>query len=97
MRQWTKGLRAQLLALVLVAVIPAFGLIGYDAVSERRESVVQAERDATSLVRLAAREHSRLLASARQLLLGLSKSSEISTRGRTQALSLLQQYRRGRA
>ena len=77
MFRWTKGLRAQLLALVLVAVIPAFGLLGYDAVTERRESVIQAERDATNLARLAAREHSRLLAGARQLLLSLSKSSGI--------------------
>jgi len=77
MFRWTKGLRARLLALVLVAVIPAFGLIGYDAISERRGSVAQAGRNATNLVRLAALEQSRLLASARQLLLTLSKSSEI--------------------
>lgn len=79
MKQWAKGLRAQLLLLVFVAVIPAFGLIGYDAVSERRDSVAQAERDAAGLVRLAAREHSRLLASARQLLLSLSKLPEVSS------------------
>ena len=77
MLQWTKGLRAQLLALVLIAVIPAFGLLGYDAVTERREAIVQAEREATNLARLAAREQSRLFASARQLLLSLSNSSEI--------------------
>jgi diguanylate cyclase (GGDEF)-like protein len=77
MKRWASGLRAQLLMLVFVAVIPAFGLIGYDAVSERRDAVAQAERDAAGLVRLAAREHSRLLASARQLLLSLSKLSEI--------------------
>jgi diguanylate cyclase (GGDEF)-like protein len=77
MTQWAKGLRAQLLALVLVAVIPAFGLIGYDAISERRDSVAQAERDAINLVRLAAREHSDLLDNARQLVLSLSKSPRV--------------------
>jgi diguanylate cyclase (GGDEF)-like protein len=79
MFRWTRGLRAQLLALVVIAVIPAFGLLGYDAVTERRESVAQAERDATNLARLAAREHTRLLAGVRQLLLSLSKSSDIGT------------------
>jgi len=79
MTQWTKGLRAQLLVLVLVAVIPAFALIGYQAINERRDSVAQAERDATNLVRLAVREHTRLLASARQLLLSLSKLPDVRT------------------
>jgi diguanylate cyclase (GGDEF)-like protein len=87
MTQWAKGLRAQLLALVLVAVMPAFGLIGYDAFSERRDSVAQAERDATNLVRLAAHEQSRLLDSARQLVLSLSKLPQVRNPRTAQACS----------
>lgn len=81
MKQWARGLRAQLLLLVLVAVIPAFGLIAYDAISERRDSVAQAERDATNLVHVLAREHGQLLAGARQLLHSLSVMAVVRTPG----------------
>jgi diguanylate cyclase (GGDEF)-like protein len=67
------GLRARLLLLVLFAVIPAFGLIGYTAVSQRQHAALDAERDALNLVRLASREQSQLVAATRQLLLSLAQ------------------------
>ncbi|HKJ22164.1 MAG TPA: EAL domain-containing protein [Gammaproteobacteria bacterium] len=67
------GLRARLLLLVLMAVLPVFGLIGYTAVSQRHEATAAAKRDTMTLVRLAAREQSQLIANTRQLLMGLAK------------------------
>jgi len=67
------GLRTRLLLLVLLAVVPAFGLIGYTAISQRQEAGLRAEKNAMNLVRLATREQGQLIASTRQLLLHLSR------------------------
>ena len=71
------GLRSRLLLLVLLAVIPAFGLIGYSAISQRQQAAFDAERDATKLVRMAATEQSRLIASTKLMLAGLSNLPEV--------------------
>lgn len=73
MKHATTGLRTRLLLLVLAAVIPAFGLIGYSAIAQREQAALDAEKEATNLVRMAAREQSRLIASTHQLLLNLSR------------------------
>ena len=72
MRRTSFGLRARLLVLVLAAVIPAFGVIGYTAISQRQQAALTAERDAMNFVRLAAREQSRLIGDTRQTLVRLS-------------------------
>jgi hypothetical protein len=71
------GLRARLLLIVLFAVIPAFALNAYTAISERRQAAAAAGRDAMHLVQLVAREQRRLIVSTRQLLLSLSKLPEV--------------------
>ncbi len=71
------GLRARLFLIVLFAVIPAFALNAYTAISGRQQAAADAERDAMNRVRLAAREQSRLIASTRQLLVSLSQLSEL--------------------
>jgi diguanylate cyclase (GGDEF)-like protein len=73
MRRSSMGLRARLLWLVLAAVIPAFGLIGYTAIEQRQQAALGAKKDAMNLVRLAAREQSQLIASTRQLLMSLAR------------------------
>ncbi|MHB8535458.1 MAG: EAL domain-containing protein [Sulfuricaulis sp.] len=72
MGHFSTGLRTRLLLLVLLAVIPAFGLIGYMAIAQRQQAVLDAEENALHLVRMASREQSQLIASTRQLLLHLS-------------------------
>lgn len=67
------GLRARVLLLVLAAVIPAFGVIGYTAMVQRQEALRHTEMDAMNLVRLAAWKHRQLIASTRQLLMALSR------------------------
>ena len=73
MRPSTTGLRARLMLLVLLAVIPAFGLMGYTAISQRQQAAVNAGRDAMNLARLAAQEQSQLIAATHQLLFMLSQ------------------------
>ncbi|MGA9031673.1 MAG: EAL domain-containing protein [Sulfuricaulis sp.] len=73
MRHSITGLRTRLMLLVGFAVIPAFGLMGYTAISQRQQAAVNAERDAIKLVRLAAQEQSQLIAATHQLLLILSQ------------------------
>ncbi|MBI3898031.1 MAG: EAL domain-containing protein [Gammaproteobacteria bacterium] len=69
----TAGLRARLLLLVLFAVIPAFGVIGYTAIAQRQHATQDAEKEAVNLMRLAAREQGRLIELTRQLLIGMSQ------------------------
>lgn len=73
MRHSSIGLRARLLLLVLFAVVPAFGLIGYTAITQYRQAALEAERDALTLVRLAGRQQDQLIAATRQLLIGLAQ------------------------
>ena len=73
MRRSSTGLRMRLMLLVLFAVIPAFGLMGYTAISQRQQAAVNAERDAMNLARLAAQEQSQLIAATHQLLFMLSQ------------------------
>lgn len=75
------GLRARLLLLVLFAVIPAFGLIGYTAITQYRQAALDAEREALNLVRLAGRQQDQLIAATRQLLISLAQFPAVRQRG----------------
>src|ERR1044071_9204572 len=61
-------LRRRLLALVFIAVIPALGLILYNAAQERYLRISAIRDDAQRIVQLAAIRHNRLIDSSRQLL-----------------------------
>lgn len=87
MRHSTTGLRARLMLLVLLAVIPAFGLMGYTAISQRQQAAVKAERDAMYLARLAAQEQNQLIAATHQLLLILSQLPAVKQPGNGAACS----------
>lgn len=77
MKQYFSGLRARLLLLVLFAIVPVFAARTYSAVLERQEAALDAARAAKSLVQLVAREQRRLVASTRELLIGLAKLPEL--------------------
>ena len=87
MRHSATGLRTQLMLLVLLAVIPAFGLMGYTAISQRQQAAVNAERDAMRLARLAAREQNQLIAATHQLLFILSQLPAVKQPSDTAACS----------
>ena len=67
------GLRRRLLVLVLIAVVPALGLILYNATEERYLRVSAIRENAQRIVQLAAIRHNRLVDSSRQLLTVLAE------------------------
>lgn len=73
------GLRFRLIALVLLGVIPALGLILYTAAEQRRYAKEEVQESALRLAWLVAADHERLLDEARQLLLTLAYIPEVSS------------------
>jgi signal transduction histidine kinase len=71
------GLRARLLALALLAVLPALGLVAYTAKQNRDTLARQVEESSLRLARLTSGEHERAIEGARQLLTGLARIPEI--------------------
>ncbi|HKS37855.1 MAG TPA: PAS domain S-box protein [Verrucomicrobiae bacterium] len=67
------GLRARLLLLVLLPVIPALVLALYTNLEERRFGAFRVEKDAISVVQLAAANQLALVEAARQHLVALSR------------------------
>lgn len=66
------SLRGRLLALVLFAILPGFALTLYAAVEQRHAATADVQDTALRLARLAASDHGRWIAGARQLLVGLA-------------------------
>ncbi|MDR9436736.1 MAG: EAL domain-containing protein [Thiohalophilus sp.] len=73
MKPATLGLRGRLLLLVLLAVIPAFALIGYTAHLQRQQVAADVEEQALGVVRSAAREQRQLISMTRQLLMSMAQ------------------------
>ena len=67
------SLRIRLLLLVLLAVIPAFGLMLYTASNDRANAASDATADALRVARNAARDQAQLIEQARQVLVDLSQ------------------------
>lgn len=93
----SSGLRVRLILLVLLALVPALGLVLYTAWEQRRQADTQVEATALQLVTIASTDHERLIEGARQLLITLSRLPEVRER-RAHACSalfrdLLKQYR----
>lgn len=71
------NLRLRFLLMVLLAMIPAVGLLYLNAAEQRDAAVEDAREDARRLVSLAAGDHRRLIESTRHLLTALSLVPEI--------------------
>ncbi len=71
------GLRARLFQLVIVALLPALGLIIYHAGEQRRIAVRDAENQALRAARLVAANQRRLIDSSGHLLVALSELPEV--------------------
>ena len=71
-----KSLRVRLLLLVLFAVVPALGAIGYTASEQRRIAIVQIQRNVMQLAEFVANEEEQILQGARQMLIALTKFIE---------------------
>ncbi|MDO8705525.1 MAG: diguanylate cyclase, partial [Sulfuricaulis sp.] len=82
------GVRARLIALVLLAVLPALGLILYIAHHHGRESLSAAREQMHLFAYLAAADYARLVDSTHQLLTALARLPEVRE-GRGQSCSTL--------
>lgn len=71
------SLRTRLLLLVLLAILPALGLILYTGLEQQRLAAAEVRREALRLTQLAASKHEELIGDARQLLLTLARLPEV--------------------
>src|SRR4029434_6205906 len=76
------SLRARLLLLVLLAVIPALGLTLYTNLEERQLRKTQVQEQAMRLSRVVSADHERLIEDARQLLVPLAAFPAVRDRNR---------------
>jgi signal transduction histidine kinase len=74
------SLRFRLILLVLIAIIPALGLILYDGWEDRVSQTRETERNVRRLVRFFANEQQRIIDSTRQLLVALAELREVRQR-----------------
>ncbi|MBH8562074.1 PAS domain S-box protein [Nostoc sp. CENA67] len=74
MRSWLNStLRIRLVILVLLAVVPALGLILYTASEQRRTATAEAREQTLQLARLAANNQKQVVEATRQLLMILAQ------------------------
>ena len=76
-RPFFSKLRVRLLALVLLAIFPALGLVLYTAFSQRRSAIREATASAQRIVRLAAAAQRQYVEASRQLLATLAQLKEV--------------------
>ena len=74
------SLRIRLLLLVLLAVIPALGLILYTGLEQRRQAAVHAKKDALRVLDHSVMQQDLLIAGARQLLVTLAHLPQVRKR-----------------
>jgi hypothetical protein len=71
------SLRARLLLLVLLAVLPGFGLALCTAWDHGQQGTDAVKRNARQLAEIVSAEHERLIESAHQLLTALARPPEV--------------------
>src|SRR5512145_1525130 len=81
-RLFFSSLRARLLLLVLLAVIPALGLTFYTNLEERQLRKALVQEHAMRMSRLVSADYERLIEDARQLLLTLARLPAVRDRNR---------------
>jgi signal transduction histidine kinase len=89
MRKFLASLRARLLALVLLAVVPMLALVLHSYSQQVQAASAQAQANALGLARLAARDQERLTEGARQLLVALSRLPSVQNEDTAACSSLL--------
>jgi len=77
------SIRAKLVLLVLIAILPVSGLVVYGGLRLQQEQTADVHEKALELVRNLAMEHERAVASTRQLVMALSKLPEVQSRDRS--------------
>src|SRR5262249_17390487 len=77
MTRCLSSLRFRLIALILLAVIPAFGVILYSSAKHRDLTTKQVQRNALGAARAIAAEQERFFENAHQLLIMLSRVPQV--------------------
>ena len=77
MFRFPPGLRGRLAVLLILAIVPALVILIFERVSHTRQETADLRETALSLARLAAHAQQRRIEGARQLLIALSRSSEL--------------------
>jgi signal transduction histidine kinase/HAMP domain-containing protein len=85
----SRSLRVRLIQLVLLALLPALGLIIYSAREQRKDAALFAENEALRLARILSASHQRLIDSTGYLLVALARIPEIRKRERDGCIALL--------
>lgn len=83
------SLRFRLLLLVLLAVIPALGLILYSGLEQRHEAALDAQGEALRLVRHASLDQERMIQGAVQLLTAIAQLPAIRDRNKSEVPEFL--------
>lgn len=73
---WFSSLRVRLMSLVVISVLPAFGLAFYADMQERRAEVAQVREHALRITEIAASHEDQLIEGARHLLVALAHLPE---------------------
>ena len=93
-----KSLRVRLLLLVLVAIIPAWGVIAYTAAEQRQLEVSEIQRNVLRLAEFSAHEEEQVLQGTRQFLIVLAnyvrKADKNSSECNAFCADLLRQFKR---
>jgi signal transduction histidine kinase len=93
-----KSLRVRLMLLVLVAVIPAWGVIAYTASEQKRIAVAEIQKNVLRLAEFSAREEELVLQGTRQILIALAnfvrKADENPTDCSAFCTELIRQFKR---
>ena len=93
-----QSLRARLMLLVFVAVIPAWGLMLYTASEQRQKAIAEIQKNVLRLAESAAREEEQLFQGTRQILIALTnfirKPGRDPSGCRTFCAELLRQFNR---
>lgn len=71
------SLRFRSILLVLLVVLPAFGLILYDGLTDQQTGIAAAQDDALRLARLAAFEEEQMIGTTRQLLVAMAQLPQV--------------------
>ncbi|MBI3967312.1 MAG: HAMP domain-containing protein [Chloroflexi bacterium] len=93
MRALLASLRLRLIVLVVLAAVPAFGLVFYSGLEQRRAAATNAQTDALRLARLASSEQQQLIKDTRQLLVLLSRLPQVRDGDPTACNALLGQIK----
>ncbi|HEY7560074.1 MAG TPA: GAF domain-containing protein [Candidatus Binatia bacterium] len=88
-RNSSRSLRVKLIQLVLLALLPALGLIIYGAREQRQDAATFAENEALRLARILSASHQRLIDSTGHLLVALARIPEIRNHRSADCFALL--------